>query len=65
MKILALALLLIGSQITIHGHNCTVTRSWEDGAATAHCENHRVYALDPNDNSWSRTNKPPKNGYGR
>lgn len=65
MKTLALAVLLLGSQIVIRGHECTVTRSFEDGAQIAHCENHRVYALDPDTQTWNRTHKPPQNHYGR
>lgn len=65
MRTLALALLLIGSQITIHGRDCTITRAFEDGALIAHCENHRVYALDPDSDTWARTNKPNHNHYGR
>lgn len=57
-------LLIVGTVLTIHNADCKVTRSWEDGAAIAHCENHKVYALDPDTSQWHRTAKP-EHHYGK
>ncbi len=59
-----------GQAVIINGSDCRVNHAWEDGAAVAHCRDHRVYSFDPDapagqGSGWNRVKQTHKGPYGR